>query len=97
MNDPIKVKEIQKVIKSLKNNKSTGPDKVKNKFGGGELTKSLSQTFNKIFENETIPTACNKSNTTNNNKGKPDKHLLENKRVISLTNNIYAYVKYLKK
>ena len=86
MNDPINEKEVQQAIKSLKNNKSTGPDKVKNefiKYGGRELTKALSQTFNKIFENETIPISWNKSNTINIDKGKPDKELLENKRSIS--------------
>ena len=91
MNDPINEKEVQQAIKSLKNNKSTGPDKVKNefiKYGGRELTKALSQTFNKIFENETIPISWSKSNTINIDKGKPDKELLENKRGISLTNNI---------
>ena len=91
MNIPIQEKEVTQAIKSLKNNKSTGPDKIKNKFikyGGGELTKSLSQMFNKIFENETIPISWNKSNTTNFNKVKPDKELLDNKRGISLTNNM---------
>ena len=91
MNDPINEKEVQQAIKSLKNNKSTGPDKAKNefiKYGGRELTKALSQTFNKIFENETIPISWNKSNTINIDKGKPDKELLENKRGISLTNSI---------
>ena len=91
INDPINEKEVQQAIKSLENNKSTGPDKVKNefiKYGGRELTKALSQTFNKIFENETIPISWNKSNTTNIDKGKPDKELLENKGGISLTNNI---------
>ena len=90
MNDPINEKEVQQA-KSPKNNKSTGPDKVKNefiKYGGRELTKALSQTFNKIFENETIPISWNKSNTINIDKGIPDKELLENKRGISLTNNI---------
>ena len=29
MNDPIKEKEVKQEIKSLKNNKSTGPDKIK--------------------------------------------------------------------
>ena len=91
MNDPIKEKEVKQVIKSLKKNKSTGPDKTKNefiKYGGGELTKSLSQTSNKIFENETIPILWNKSNTTNIDEGKPEKELLDNKRGTSLTNNI---------
>ena len=91
MNDPIHEKEGQQPIKSLKNNKSTKPDKIKNKFiknGGGELTKALSQTFNKIFENESILISWNKSNTNNIHKGKPKKELLENKRGISLTNNI---------
>ena len=90
MNDPIKEEEVKQAIKSLKNNKSTGPDQLKNefiKYGGGEL-KSLSQTYNKIFENETIPISWNKSNTTNFNKVKPDKELLDNKRGISLTNNM---------
>ena len=44
MNDPINEKEAQQAIKSLKNNKSTGPDKVKIefiKFGGKKLTKAL--------------------------------------------------------
>ena len=91
MNIPIQEKEVTQAIKSLKNNKSTGPHKIKNefiKYGGGELTKSLSPTFNKIFENETIPISWNKSNTTNIDKGKPDKELLDNNRGISLTNNI---------
>ena len=91
MNDPIKEEEVKQGIKSLKNNKSTDPDQLKNefiKYGGGELTKSLSQTFNKIFEKETIPISWNKSNTTNFNKVKPDKELLDNKRGISLTNNM---------
>ena len=91
MNDPINEKEVQQVIKSLKNNKSTKPDKIKNKFiknGGRELTKVLSQTFNKMFQNETITISWNKSNTINIDKGKPNKELLENKRGISLTKNI---------
>ena len=91
MNAPIKEKEAQQTIRSLKNKKSTGPNKIKNefiKYGGGELTKSLSQTFNKIFENETIPISWNKSNTTDSDKRKPDKEPLDNKRGISLTNNI---------
>ena len=57
MNDPINEKEVQQVIKSLKNNKSTKPDKIKNKFiknGGRELTKVLSQTFNKMFQNVSL-------------------------------------------
>ena len=91
MNDPIIEKDVQQAIKSLKNNKSIKPDKTKNefiKYRGGQLTKALSQTFNKIFENEPIPILCNKSNTINIYKGKPDKGLLENKRGISLPNNI---------
>ena len=66
MNDPINEKEVQQAIKSLKNNKSSEPDKIKTKFiknGGRELTKPLSQTSNKIFENETILISWNKSNT----------------------------------
>ena len=58
MNDSIKEKGVQQAIKSLKNNKNTGPDQIKNefiKYGRDELTKSLSQTFNKKFENETRP------------------------------------------
>ena len=90
MSDPINEKEVQQVIKSFQNNKTTGPDKVKNefiKYGSRELTKALSQTVNK-FENETVPVSWNKSNTINIDKGNPDKELLENKRGISLTNNI---------
>ena len=56
---------------------------------GEELTKSLSQKFSKIFENETIPISWNKSNTTSFDKGRQDKELVENKRGISLTNNMY--------
>ena len=91
MNDPIKEKGVQQAVKSLKNNKNTGPDQIKNefiKYGRDELTKSLSQTFNKKFENETRPISWNKSNTTNIDKGQPEKELLDNKRGISLTNNI---------
>ena len=84
MNDPIHQKEVQQAIKSHKNNKSTGPDKVKNefiKYGGRELTKALSQTFNKIFENETIPISWNKSNIFNIDKGNPDKKLFEKREI----------------
>ena len=91
MNDPINEKEVQQARKLLKNNKSTGPEKIKRefiKYGVGVLTKALSQTFNKIFENETIPISWNKSNTINIDKGKPDNELLQNRRGISLTNNI---------
>ena len=62
MNDPIKEKGVQQAVKSLKNNKNTGPDQIKNefiKYGRDELTKSLSQTFNKKFENETRPISWN--------------------------------------
>ena len=48
----------------------------------------LSQTFNKIFENKTVPISWNKLNTTNIDKRKSDKELLDNKRGISITNNI---------
>ena len=40
-------------MKSLKNNKSTGLDKLKNEFikhGGGELTKSLSKHLTKYLK-----------------------------------------------
>ena len=53
MNYPIKEKEVKQAIKLLKNNKSTGPDKIKNEFikhGGGELTKSLSQRLTKYLK-----------------------------------------------
>ena len=91
MNDPVHEKEVEQAIKSFKNNKSTGPDKVKNefiKYGGRELTELLSQMFNKVFENETIPISWKKSITINIDKGKSDKELLEYKRGMSLTNNI---------
>ena len=53
MKDPIKEKEVQQAMKSLKNNKSTGLDKLKNEFikhGGGEFTKSLSKHLTKYLK-----------------------------------------------
>ena len=40
------------------------------------------------MENETIPISWSKSNAINIDKGKPDKELLDNKRGISLANDI---------
>ena len=80
----------QEAITSLKNNKSTGPDEIKNefiKYGSGEITKSLSQTFNKTFENETITISWNKSNANNIVKESQTKNYYV-VRGVSLTNNI---------
>ena len=52
MNDPINEKIVQQAIKSLKNNKSTWSDKVKNefiKYGGRELTKHYPKRLTKYL------------------------------------------------
>ena len=91
MNDKIQENEVQHAIPSLKNNKITGPDYIKNeflKYSGPKMITTLTQNLNHIFDTEKIPQSWNKPTTINTDKVKLDKKLLCNIRGISLTNNI---------
>ena len=84
-------KKLKKATKTLKNNKSTGPELRKNefiKYGGNKLLDKLTYFFNEIFSHEQIPQSWLRSMIINIDKGKKNKELLSNKRGISLSNKI---------
>ena len=57
-NTQITKQEVKKATQSLKNNKSTGPELIKNEFiknGGNKLLDKLTYFFNEIFNIEQIP------------------------------------------
>ena len=90
-NREITIQEVKKATKTLKNNKSTGPELRKNefiKYGGNKLLDKLTYFFNEIFSHEQIPQSWLRSMIINIDKGKKNKELLSNKRGISLSNNI---------
>ena len=85
------MQEVKKATQTLKNNKSTGPELIKNefiKYGGNNLLEKLTHFFNEIFNHEQIPQSWLRSMIINIDKGKKNKELLSNKRRISLSNNI---------
>ena len=76
MNDKIQENEVQHAIPSLKNNKITGPDYIKNgflKYSGPKMITTLTQNLNHIFDTEKIPQSWNKPTTINTDKVKLDK------------------------
>ena len=80
-NREITLQEVKKAAKTLKNNKSTGPELIKNefiKYGGNKLLEKLTSFFNEIFNHEQIPQSRPRSMITNIDKGK-NKELLSNK------------------
>ena len=80
-NREITLQEVTKVQKPLKNNKSTGPELIKNefiKYGGNKLLEKLTSFFNEIFNHEQIPQSRLRSMIINIDKGK-NKELLSNK------------------
>ena len=85
-NREITIQEVKKATKTLKNNKSTGPELRKNE--GKKLLNKLTYFFNEIFSHEQIPQSWLRSMIINIDKGKKNKELLSNKRGISLSNNI---------
>ena len=90
-NKEITMQEVKKATQTLKNNKSTGPELIKNefiKYGGNNLLEKLTYFFNEIFNHEQIPQSWLRSMIINIDKGKKNKELLSNKRRISLSNNI---------
>ena len=85
------MQEVKKATKTLKYNKSTGPELIKNefiKYGGNKLLEKLTYFFNEIFNHEVIPQSWLRSMIINIDKGKKNKELLSNKRGISLSNNL---------
>lgn len=67
LNDPITISEIKTVIKSLKNNKSTGPDMISYemlKHGQSILLPALAKLFNTILNTKHFPDNWNVSAIT---------------------------------
>lgn len=86
MNDKMQKQEVEHAILTLKSNKITGPDYIKNeflKYSGLKIT-TLAHSLNQIFDIEKITQSLNKSTTIGIDKLKPDKELLCNIRGISL-------------
>ena len=87
----ILLSEVKTAIKSLKNHKHEGPDGIKYeflKYGGEALAKEIHKLFTMVFNTEIVPQQWETSILINIDKGKKDKEKLENKRGISLCNNI---------
>ena len=90
-NREINMQKVKKATKTLKNDKSTGPELIKNKFikyGANKLLEKLTHFFNEIFNHKQIPQSWLRSMIINIDKVKKNKELLPNKRDISLSNNI---------
>ena len=85
------MQEVKKATKTLKNNKSKGPELIKNefiKYEGSNLLEKLTYFFNEIFNHEQISQSWLRSMIINIDKSKKNKELLSNKKRISLSNNI---------
>ena len=57
-NRKIIIQEVKKATQTLKNNKSTGPELIKNeftKYGCNKILEKLTSFFNEIFNQEQIP------------------------------------------
>lgn len=79
-------REVEYVIKNLKDNKATGHDKITNeqfKFGGNALTLKLTEIFNEILKTQLIPQDWKKSDIILVFK-KGNKHDIANYRPITL-------------
>lgn len=64
LNKDISVKEVFEVVKSLKNSKAAGPDKLSNemiKYAGGEFYVLLTEFYNRVLSSGAYPTAWKKS------------------------------------
>ena len=90
LNNSIKVDEILKAVKSLKNGKSAGADCISNemiKNGIPVLLEPLCKLFNFIFQKGTFPKIWNESYISLIHK-KGDKLNPNNYRGISITSNL---------
>ena len=67
------MQEVEKATKTLKNNKSKGPELIKNefiKYGGNNLPEKLTYFFNEIFNHEQISQSWLRSMIINIDKSK---------------------------
>ena len=90
-NKIIECNEIEKAIKSLKNNEAMGTDKIKNEFiknGGEILQTNILKTFNHIFDKESIPSTWQEGTISHLYKGKGDPETLSNGRGITVSSNL---------
>ena len=79
--------EVRGILKKLKNGKAPGHDQTRNeqlKYGGEAMAKLLTEHYNKILKEKTIPKEWNKSDIILLHK-KGDKSLIKNYRPISLS------------
>ena len=92
VNEPFNIDELKVAVKSLKNNKSPGPDQIVNELitnGGEAIIQSIFELFEQVYETEDIPDQWGEAIITNFGKGKKvDPEKLSNKRGISLSSNI---------
>ncbi len=82
--------ELENVVESLKNNKSTGHDKICNeqiKYGGDLLRHKLLANFNQILQSQQIPLDWKKSEIILIFK-KGDRHQIENYRPITISSTL---------
>ena len=89
---PIKIKEIREAIKSLKNGKAAGPDKIPNKvikLGIDHLGPHFCDLFNAVLLQGTTPSSWGDGITHIIYKGKGEVTELSNYRGITITNTIY--------
>ena len=85
--EEITIKQIDKVLKSLKNNKARDPLMIANELFkdgviGTNLKKSLVDLLNKVKTEKKLPKLANLANITTLYKGKGEKSSLENERDI---------------
>ena len=89
---PIKIKDIRTAIKSLKNGKAAGPDKIPNEFlkqGSKHLESHLTDLFNAILAQGVTPTQWGEGFTHIIYKDKGDITDLSNYRGITVSNSLY--------
>lgn len=87
LDEPPKFTEVLSAVRSLKNNKSAGPDGLPAeilKKGGYLLKRQLHHLICKIWQNETLPQEWKDSNIVTIYKRKGDKSSCDNSRGISL-------------
>ncbi|CAM4561369.1 unnamed protein product [Leuciscus chuanchicus] len=87
LDDPPRFSEVLAAVRSLKDNKSTGPDGIPAealKKGGYLLTKNLHQLIQIIWAQKTVPQGWKDSHIVTIHKKKGDKSICGNSRGISL-------------
>ena len=98
INEPFSEKEVREVIKSLKNNKSPGPDEFSNEIiinAGENLIKNMVKMFNYFWKHEKIPHELMKITIKSIYKGKGETNCLNNHRGIFLSSILLKFYEKL--